>query len=373
MATYDSSGTFSVDLERARQQASKFLEDPAQAALWVVQAAVASGASQLEFRRSRQRLEVDCHGVRPQPEKVCWARVFDYWQGSQVVTGTGRDCWRVSLERRVSAKFLEQEGLLLRERCPFSPVPVWDQGRPLHPEHFSQEPSGFHLAELYRQSDPPQGSGVAVLRRDANSRSSPVNSQSTYWREFEGQARRIRWHFPQRVAGVVARHRTVEGFRCGLIALLQARPGLPNRLFAVSQGVVVESLPLDWAEFSGLTVIWDVGHLPLDGSGLKLVHGPALQGSLDELRQSLLGWTSARGSAWRGALQDSHVYSPQLKREMGAWFALWGGGMLTGLAPYLPLPFLGLPWILWHHSQRKKTRKVLAQRLAELNPSDALK
>lgn len=373
MATYDSSGTFSVDLARARQQASKFLEDPAQAILWVVQAAVASGGSQLEFRRSRRRLEIDCHGFRPHPQEACWARVFDFWQGAQVVGQNGHDSWRIVLERRASSQFLQHEGQFLREGCQFAPLPVLDQGRPLHSEHFSHENAGFHLAELYRQSDPPVGGGVAVLRKDAAQTGHRVNTPWTYWREFEGQARRVRWHFPQVVAGMVARHRAVEGFRCSLVALLQARPGLPNRLFAVCGGVVVENSPLDWDEFSGLTLIFDAGHLPVDGSGLKLVRGTALQGQLEELRQSLRNWTCSRSLAWKRALQDSHVYSPQLKREMGAWFALWGGGMLTGLAAFLPLPFLGLPWIMWHHSQRKKTRTVLAQRLAEFGPSDALK
>jgi hypothetical protein len=292
----------------------------------------------------------------------------------RIVEVKSQDAWRIEVDRDpLSGQGLQLEGQLLQQRCRFSPVPILDQGRPLHSEHFSQESSCFHLAELYRQGEANVGGGVAVLRRDAAAPNHPVNSSWTYWREFEGQARRIRWHVPQKVAGVVARYRAVEGFRCGMIALLQARPGLPNQLFAVAGGVVVENLALDWPEFSGLTVIFDAAHLPRDGSGLKLVQGLEWQLHLDELRQSLSRWTRERFPAWMRALSNSHVYNPQLKREMGAWFALWGGGMLTGLAPYLPLPFLGLPWILWHHSQRKKTRKVLAQRLAELNPSDTLK
>lgn len=371
-ATYHSSGSFSLDPRGTRLIGQA---EPGLALLSLLQAWVLAGARQIEIVRNRTWLKLTRYGGQCPESLPAWSRCLATWKslGWSVQLAKDETGFQVlRIQRQMTRSELQREGQLLKSRAQFCPVPVFDQGLLLQPEHYAREnsrpsriQSSFHLAEFFWFRPEDLSPGVGLLRRDSQSAGPLLNSLWTYWREIAGKTRRLCWSVPQRLAGVLARHRQVSGFRSHEVGLLQAIPGRENQLFCLADGVVVEERPLDWAEVSGLTLIVDVSRLPRDASGLRLVDGEEFQSYLGDLKRRTLDWIGSRSGEWTQALNSSCIHAPQLRREMGAWLLLWGGGMVTGWAAYLPLPFLGLPWIYWHHHQKRKTRQLLNARLCE--------
>lgn len=86
-------------------------------------------------------------------------------------------------------------------------------------------------------------------------------------------------------------------------------------------------------------------------------------------------WTTAAvwGIGWRlgcrpGDRNRGHgVISRQNRKEAGAFLSIWSVTVIAGVAVYLPLPLLGLPWIVWHHQSRRHIFQVWRRRLQELS------
>lgn len=359
-ALYHSSGEFSV--ERALQDqrlGPESLEDPALVPLWLVRAAVAMGASGASLRLGRQRVRMQLR-CAPAAQRPAWLSrlALREERDQDVITWT----WvRVATRDRLRR---EREGL--RERARFCPIPLKLDGYILQPEVFAYRgefpgllPRDYHLAEFYFP-----GSGVSIFRPDAAQAGVRINSSQTYWRE--GDSRPVRWWLPWRVAGQVARLKGCNGFVCGAVAVLLALPEQKSLALAVHDGVVVAEQALDWPELTGLCLVFDASAFPVDVSGLKLVDSLELRGALLEFRRRLGEWVSSRLDSWRPENRGHGVISRQNRKEAGAWLSIWGATLMTGMAVYLPLPLLGLPWIVWHHQSRRRIFQVWRQRLQEL-------
>ena len=368
---FHSSGNFTLNNSRQDSLLGQFsLEEPALAVLLLVQGAVALAASaisiKLEVNRVVLELRLSSAVVEPLPPAL--QRLDPIW-GAATPTKNG---W--TWTRRVKAQQLQREISWLQQRARFCPVPLKLNGYIVQPEnHFfaASKPArwlrqGYHLAErlMARQADQP---GLAVFRPDAGTQKQlRPNSEHTYWRELEDGVESLRWWMPWRVAGQVARLKSCAGYRVSQAAFLLAQSGQPSRIIAVHQGVVVHDGPADWPELPGLCLIFDASQQALDLSGLSLVNSGELREWLQQQRQLLQDWVSQRVERWNVKGRSHNVTSLQNRKEMGAWLSIWGASLITGLAAYLPLPLLGLPWIVWHHSSRKKIFEHWRQRLIEL-------
>ncbi|MBN9417244.1 MAG: hypothetical protein J0I12_17495 [Candidatus Eremiobacteraeota bacterium] len=359
-AQYHSSGQFT--LERAahdQRMGSESLEDAALAPLWLVRAAVAMGASgaSLRFGRQQVRMQLRCG---PQARPPSWLERLPLIREREadVVSWT----WRRSATRAL----LRREKQQLVERARFCPIPLKVDGYIVQPEVFAWAtpaagllPRSYHLAEFYFAGD-----GLSVLRPDGDRPGPRVNSSHTYWREGESQS--VKWWLPWRVAGQVARLKSCQGFRCGAVAVLLALPGQGSRVIGVHDGVVVSEQALDWPELPGLCLVLDVSAFPVDGSGLKLVDSLEMRAALLDYRSRLGQKVAERLDSWRPENRGHGVISRQNRKEAGAFLSIWGATVMTGIAVYLPLPLLGLPWIVWHHQSRRKIFEVWRKRLQEL-------
>lgn len=362
-ATYHSSGQFTM--ERAahdQRMGPESLEDPSLAPLWLVRAAVAMGASGASLRFSRQlvRMQLRC---APQAQRPGWVERLPLREerDQDVVT------W--SWSRSATRAQVRAEKAWVRERARFCPIPLKVDGYIVQPEAFACStkasgllPNAYHLAEFYQA-----GSGLTVLRPDGERTGPQVNSAHTYWRE--GDRESLRWWLPWRVAGQVARLKSCRGFRCGAVAVLLALPGQPSRAIAVHDGVVVEERALDWPELPGLCLVYDASAFPVDASGLKLVDSLEMRAALLAYRELLGEWVARRLDSWRVENRGHGVISRQNRKEAGAFLSIWGATVMTGIAAYLPLPLLGLPWIVWHHQSRRRIFQVWRRRLQELHGS----
>ncbi len=358
-AQYHSSGQFSLEpAARDQRLGPESLEDPALAPLWLVRAAVAMGATGASLRLNRQqvRMQLRCSGPRPG-----WLSRLPLQEERH------QDVLTWIWQRPAGRELLRRERQWLRERARFCPIPLKLDGYILQPEVFAYQqgrggllPRAYHLGEFYFA-----GSGVAVFRPDAQSAGGRINSSHTYWREGENES--LRWWMPWRVVGQVARLKACHGFRCGAVAVLAAQPGQKSQAVAVHEGVVVAELALEWPELPGLRLLFDASSFPVDGSGLKLVDSLEVRQKLLDYRRSLGDWVAARVQAWRPENRGHGVISRQNRKEAGAFLSIWSVTVMTGVAVYLPLPLLGLPWIVWHHQSRRHIFQVWRRRLQELS------
>ena len=359
-ALYHSSGSFSVaPAARDQRLGPESLEDAALAPLWLVRAAVAMGASGASLRLGRQqvRMQLRCS---PSAQRPGWLSRLELREERH------QDVLTWIWERPATRGCLRRERQWLRQRARFCPVPLKLDGYILQPEAFAYAPPGsklfphaYHLAELYWP-----GQGVSVFRPDAAQSGGRINSSHTYWRE--GETRPLRWWMPWRVAGQVARLKACQGFACGAVAALVATPAQKSLAVAVHNGVVVAELPLDWPELPGLCLVFFFFFFPEDVSGLKLVDSLELRAALLDSRLQLGEWVASRLDSWQPESRGHGVTSRQNRKEAGAWLSIWGATVMTGIAVYLPLPLLGLPWIIWHHQSRRRIFQVWRQRLQEL-------
>lgn len=366
-AHYHSSGEFTMEPALHGQRLGpESLEDPAQAPLWLVRAAVAMGASGASLRLGRQqvRMQLRCAADKRRPG---WLERLPLLEERQqdVLTWT----WR----RPASRALLRREADFVRQRARFCPIPLKLDGYIVQPEVFAYTPTrsgllsgAYHLAEFYFA-----GEGISVLRPDAAQPAPRVNSSHTYWRE--GERTSLRWWLPWRVAGQVARHKSCQGFRCGGLVVLSVQPGQASQALAVHEGVLVAEMDLDWPELPGLCLIFDASAFPVDASGLKLVETLELRGLLLDYRRRIGEWVSARLDSWRPENRGHGVIARQNRKEAGAFLSIWGATVMTGVAVYLPLPLLGLPWVVWHHQSRRRIFQVWRQRLQELTAAGAEK
>ena len=373
---FHSSGVFTLHGARQDQLLGRFsLEKPALAVLLLVQGAVKLRATALEIDLERERVHLRVRLSSPLPDSLPpqLERLGQIWgPATSLVTNEGLQQWTWSRPARRTG--IHREVQLLTRRARFCPIPLRLNGYILQPEntHYpAARPGkwlrpGYHLAERYTSPLPDQP-GLALFRPDANRTASQrPNTDHTYWREVEPGTQGLRWWMPWRVAGQVARHKACYGYRVGSAALLLAETGQPTQWVAVSQGVVVEEASPNWPKLPGLCLIFDASRFSTDLSGLKLVHSREFQDWLEEQRQQLTEWIGSRVSGWDAPSRTHNVTSRQNRREIGAWLSLWGVGLVTGVAMYLPLPLLGLPWIVWHHASRKKIFHHWRQRLTEL-------
>ena len=365
-ARYHSSGQFTLDQASQDQRLGQFsLEDPALAPLWLVQAAVELGASaSLRLGRTQVSLLLRHSGPVTEPAGIgrarrIWPEVSYHQQG---------DVCSWVFRRQIGRGQLEREKKCLQQRARFCPIPFKVNGYLLQPENFLWQsrqqglmPSGYHLAELYEP-----GRGVALFRPDGGASGGRINTAHTYWRETPEGVEPLGWWMPWRVAGQVARLKSCQGFRAGCVALFLGEPGHGSQALAVHHGVVVSEIPLDWPELPGLCVIFDASQRPVDLSGLKLVQTLDLQAWLQQRRAHLAEWVARRLPQWGAEGRGHGVNSRQNRKEAGALLSIWAGTLLTGVAIYLPLPLLGLPWIVWHHHSRKRIFQSWRQRLQEL-------
>lgn len=366
-ALYHSSGQFTLDEAGQDQQLGQFsLEDPALAPLWLVQAAAELGApAGLRLGRTEVSLMVRHTGPLVEPAGIrrarrIWPEASFHQQG---------DVCSWVFRRRVGRAQRTREKQWLQQRAPFCPIPFKVDGYLLQPENFVWQthhlglmPRGYHLAEIYEP-----GTGLTLFRPDGVASGGRINTAHTYWRETPSGVERLRWWMPWRVGGQVARLKPCQGFRAGWAALLLGEPGHPSQAVAVHQGVVVAEMPLDWPELPGLCLLFDASSRPVDLSGLKLVQTLELQGWLQHRREQLAEWVALRLPEWGAEGRGHGVNSRQNRKEAGALLSIWAGTLLTGVAIYLPLPLLGLPWIVWHHHSRKRIFQSWRKRLQELS------
>lgn len=348
-AIYDSSGVFQLAVKPG-SRTLEALEHPSAEVLWWVQDLVQAGAQELDLDLGLSHFQMR-------------ARI-DPKRSPQMEGGSQRgQHWQWARSRQVSRAFLTQELDWVHRRCGYCPIPLRCNGMIV--QNFFPTLSGYHLAEYYHQHQgrPP---GLSLLRSDLSGRGGLCNTDQTLWREWLGPVQGVRWMLPQRVAGMVARLRPAQGVRCSEAVLVLASRGQASHLHPVHRGVLLPSRELDWPGMGGLEVFWDASSLPTDLSRLKLVEGLELRACLEELRQRLALWLRERCEAWERAVPRCRITARQSRREMSAWLGLWGMGMVTGAAPFLPLPLLGLPWIVWHHGSRRKIQRALRERIDEL-------
>ncbi|MBX3169932.1 MAG: hypothetical protein KF760_21185 [Candidatus Eremiobacteraeota bacterium] len=364
-AFYHSSGQFTLERAVHDQRLGRdSLEDPALAPLWLVRAAVGLGASGASLRLSGRQVRIQ---LRCAPE----ARRPNWLERLPLSEERHQDVLTWTWPRPASRTLIRRESLFLRQRARFCPIPLKLNGYILQPEVFAYQapgselmPRGYHLAEFYFA-----GSGISVFRPDGDQAAGRVNSSHTYWREGEMSA--LRWWMPWRVAGQVARLKSCRGFRCGALGVLSAQPGQRSRALAVHQGVLAAEMELDWPELPGLCLVFDASAFPVDASGLKLVETLELRGALLDYRARLGQWVAARLESWRPENRGHGVISRQNRKEAGAFLSIWGVTVMTGIAVFLPLPLLGLPWIVWHHRSRRRIFQVWRRRLQELEAARA--
>ena len=364
---YHSSGQFTLDQVSQDQRLGQFsLEDPAMAPLWLVQAALELGALGASLRLGRTQVSLMLRHKGPMAEPEGIARARRIWP--ELSHSQEGDLCRWVFRRRIGGAQLHREKIWLQQRARFCPIPFKVNGYLLQPENFVWQthhqglmPGGYHLAEFYEP-----GSGVALFRPDGAASGGLINTAHTYWRETPEGVEPLRWWMPWRVAGQVARLKLCQGFRAGWVALLLGEPGHSSQALAVHCGVVVAEIPLDWPELPGLCLIFDASQRPVDLSGLKLVQTLDLQGWLQQRRGQLAEWVVGRLPRWGGQGRGHGVNSRQNRKEAGVLLSIWAGTLLTGVAVYLPLPLLGLPWIVWHHHSRKQIFQRWRERLQEL-------
>jgi len=365
-ARYHSSGQFTLDENSQDQLVGQFsLEDPALAPLWLVQAAVElGGPAGLRLGRTQISLLVRHSGTVAEPAGI--SRTRRIWPEMSHHQQSDLCSW--VFRRQIGRGQLDREKKWLQQMARFCPIPMKVNGYLLQPENFVWQthqlglmPAGYHLAELYAP-----GSGVALFRPDGAVSGGCINTAQTYWREAPEGVEPLRWWMPWRVAGQVARLKPCQGFRAGWVALLLGEPGHPSQALAVHHGVVVAEMPLDWPELPGLCLLFDASERPVDLSGLKLVQTLDLQGWLQQRREQLAQWVAGRLPQWGAQGRGHGVNSRQNRKEAGTLLSIWAGTLLTGVAIYLPLPLLGLPWIVWHHHSLKRIFQSWRQRLQEL-------
>ncbi len=363
-AIYDSSGSFTVEAPRQRGLlGDRSLTEPGLAVLWLVQAAVAAGASEVRFRLRSHQLDL---AIRPAltPPSALWQRLLASWGEPQ--SWQRGDLQLFRWPRRVPKLQLQRECEFLRQRARFCPIPVKLQGYIVQPHLYGYQPQGsragvprnYHLAEVYQKR---LGPGVSLFRSQG----------STAWKSREEGTSDLRWWMPWRVAGQVARLRPARGIRAGAVALLLVQPGQPSSVVAVSQGVIVGQQELDWPELPGLQLVLDVSDLPLDLSNLQLVQGEAWKQRLQEQRQWLGQWVAENHHRWDLRHRRHSVMAEQNQKEITAWLSVWGASLISGAGIYLPLPLLALPWIVWHHSSRRSLAQLWQRRLRELSQPTA--
>lgn len=364
-ALYHSSGEFTMEAALHGQRLGpESLEDPALAPLWLIRAAVAMGTTGASLRLGREQVRLQ---MRHAPD----GRRPDWLARLPIQEERDQDVLSWTWRRSASRALVRREAGFVRSRARFCPIPVKLDGYILQPEvfQFTATRSGllsgaYHLAEFYLA-----GAGISVFRPDADAGSGRVNSSHTYWRE--GERTGLRWWMPWRVAGQVARLKACSGFRCGGLAVLTAQPGQGSQAWAVHQGVLVAELELDWPELPGLCLVFDASAFPVDASGLKLVETLELRAALLGYRRRLGQWVAARLDSWRPENRGHGVIARQNRKEAGAFLSIWGATVMTGVAVYLPLPLLGLPWIVWHHQSRRRIFQVWRRRLQELAAAQA--
>lgn len=345
MATYDSSGSFTVDSTRAQAVlAQAALEE--ELPLLLIRAAVKSKAKALNLQLTTAQVTVD----------LCLPEFDRHWQ--PLASGQ----W----SRKITGSQLTRELKLILERARFCPIPLRLNGYISQPENTRVQPAkpdnllnrAYHLAEHYTSREPDQP-GLSLFCPDAHQKGPRANTPYTYWRDRPDDLEKLRWWMPWRVAGQVARLKSCPGLRCGSAALVLAQTGQAGRAIAVHQGIIVADLPF---ELPGVTLIFDASALAIDASGLQLVRSLELQDYLNQKRQDLSAWIQERLPRWQAA----RVTHRQNKKEIAAWLSVWGASLISGLAIFLPLPLLGLPWIVWHHTARKRIFERWQARLAEL-------
>lgn len=408
---HDSSGTLTLERARAaRLLVEHTLEDPALAVLWVVQAAVASGASKLRFHIHRNLLSLRL--VKPELSEVPLKSPESYLGGPQAVSHgrlalalrawsqqglTRAECrWFVGgavwmeitdldtplparpegrldlgirLHRKVKKSQVEREIMVLRERCRFCPVQIWVNEDVVQSANYGARrgqaksllPADFHLAEYYRG-----GSGLAIFRSDWNTPLDAghlwLDSGQTLQREVSGDTlQALRWTFPDKVAGMTARTVAHRGVQCSAAAFLLPEQGLPATATPVLWGVSARSLA--WSGPPGVHLAFDASQRATDLSGLALVQDDSL---LAGWEQALDPWVQRVSRGMMSRLKDGSAFSWQTRREIKVIMGLFGATVITGASAFLPLPFLGLPWAMWYYGSRRKAIEKLRQRCLEL-------
>lgn len=359
-AIYDSSGSFTLQpLRQRRLLGDRSLTEPALAVLWLIQAAVTAGASEVRLRLRPQLLDLAIRRVA-NLQSPLWQRIEASWGQAQTSVRGELQLFRWS--RRVPKLQVQREYELLRQRARFCPIPVKLQGYIVQPHLYGYQPQGsragvprnYHLAEVYQKL---RGPGVSLFRSQG----------STAWKSREEGTLELRWWMPWRVAGQVARLRAARGIRAGAVALLLVQPGQRSSVVAVSQGITVSQQELGWPELPGLQLVLDVSDLPLDLSNLQLVQGEAWQQRLQEQRQWLGQWVAENHHRWDLRHRMHSVTAEQNQKEITAWLSIWGASLISGAGMYLPLPLLALPWIVWHHRSRRSLAQLWQRRLRELS------
>lgn len=375
-ASYDSSGRFTIDAARQRGLLRDYgLEEPAEAVLVGVQGVVETGAEAMALRLATGRVQLELKNPLFDPGALPEAlqRALAFWEGGEAARWQQNGpFWKICIPRQVEPAQVRREKSLLKQRCAFCPIPLKLEGHVLQPGTWSAplprkakrlHPE-YHLAEWYwsRGEQP----GIGLFRPDASDPGPAVNSETTFWRECDKGVEALNWMVPWRVAGQVARQKPVSGYRAGACVVLRAETSGRSEALGVHRGVEVFQQKLPWPELPGLFLLFDASALPVDLSGLTLVDSLKLQGFLSEARQRISQWTLERKRKWRVETRWSGANAWQTRKEVGAWLSIWGLSMLTGAGAFLPLPFLALPWIVWHHGSRRKTVEAWNRRLDEL-------
>lgn len=373
---FDSSGQFTLDARHGRVLADHGMEEPAQAVLLAVQGALEGGAEAVAFRLNTTRAQVLLRSRVFDPPQVSQAlqRALSSWSATPGSWHRSGDIWTCVCLRQVKSSQVRREGELLQRHCHFCPVAVKLEGYIVQPHHWTYHLTSaskllradYHLAEWFWS--PQEGQpGVAAFRTDGLSADLPrLNTEHTFWREAEPGVGRLSWQVPWRVGGQIARLRPAYGLRGSAFAVLRAETGQPSIAVPVHRGVACGRFELDWPELPGLCFVFDASSFATDLSGLKLVHSAELRDWLEAQRLRIGGWVRDRASSWVVEVKQTAATSRQTRKEIGAWLSVFAATVLSGWGAFVPLPFLALPWIIWHHGSRKQILQHWNDRLAEL-------
>jgi hypothetical protein len=374
---YESSGTFTVLPSRQRGLLSEHgLREPGEWILLAVQGAVESGAEAIAFRLSAGKAQLLLRGNAFDPEQLpeSLQRALDTWTEPTARWERSGPVWSLTTLRAVKPAQLGREGEILQRHCHFCPVPVKLDGYIVQPHHWFHKPArasklirhDYHLAEWFWS---PAGGqpGIAVFRADANVSTLPrPNTEHTFWRELEPGVHRLAWSMPWRVGSQIARLRPGFGLRAEAALILRPETGQSSFAVPVHRGVAIGRWELDWPELPGLCLVFDASRFATDLSGLQLVDSLTLRAWFEAQRQRVRAWVCERLPSWSVEVKHTGATARQTRKEIGAWLSVFAATLLSGWGAFVPLPFLALPWIIWHHGTRKQIVELWNSRLAEL-------
>ena len=87
-------------------------------------------------------------------------------------------------------------------------------------------------------------------------------------------------------------------------------------------------------------------------------------------KASLRPWLQRFTQGMTRGVKYGQTFTWQMGREIKVALGLFSVSVVSGLAAFLPLTFLGLPWLAYYHSSRRGALERLERRRQELQ--DAL-